>query len=101
MCSCHIAEAPKALQPKLKKLCKAIPVSAPRLTVPPSFRLQPRYFFLPFAMSRAAILARLKTKPEFVSMASGHLMRAASCKSAKSSSVIFTFTWMVRFILIE
>ena len=54
-------------------------------------------FFRP-SVSRAAILARARTIPEFVITASGHRFSAALRKRAKSSSVILTFTWTVLFI---
>lgn len=51
----------------------------------------PGHFFLP-STSRAAILAKASTIPEFVITASGQCLSAALRSRLKSSCVIFTFT---------
>jgi len=56
------------------------------------------YSFFLLRISRAAIFASPRTMPEFVVTASGHRFSAAFRNIAKSSSVIFTFTWTVRFM---
>jgi hypothetical protein len=55
------------------------------------------FFFLP-RIWRAEIFASASTIPELVKMASGQCFSAAFCSRAKSSSFIFTFTCVVRFI---
>lgn len=58
----------------------------------------PTYVLTLPRVCRAAILARASTMPEFVITASGQRFSAALRSSLKSSSVIFTFTWTVRFM---
>jgi hypothetical protein len=57
------------------------------------------FFFLP-RIWRAEILARASKIAELVMMASGQRLSAAFRRRAKSSSFIFTFTCVVRFILL-
>jgi hypothetical protein len=51
-------------------------------------------------VSRAAILAKPRTIPEFVITAPGQRFSAAWRSLSKSSWVIFTFTWTTRFMRI-
>src|SRR6185437_7546989 len=57
-----------------------------------------RRFSLASKICLAASLAKPSTIPEFVSTAPGHILSAARFSSAKSASVILTFTWVVLFI---
>ena len=59
---------------------------------------QVHFLFLP-TIWRAEIFASARTIPELVKMASGQRFSAAFRNRAKSSSFIFTFTCVVRFMI--